>query len=158
MKTLVTGCSGLVGNALVEYLFKNGHSIQCLGRNSADHHAGFWLTESLRTDSDSNFNTVIHLAGENVARGRWTSKKKKLILNSRVDGTRELVDHISLMATKPNQRDTSFNLHGCKGRQSPFWHGAQSKGRGIAQNDSPFQGGSRWYRGTWGSVCELGEH
>ncbi|MBW2659600.1 MAG: NAD-dependent epimerase/dehydratase family protein [Deltaproteobacteria bacterium] len=102
MKTLVTGCSGLVGNALVEYLFKNGHSIQCLGRNSADHHAGFWLTESLRTDSDSNFNTVIHLAGENVARGRWTSKKKKLILNSRVDGTRELVDHISLMATKPN--------------------------------------------------------
>jgi uncharacterized protein (TIGR01777 family) len=101
MKTLVTGCSGLVGNALIEYLFNKGHSIQCLRRNSADLHGSFWLTESLEKPVDSEINTVIHLAGENVAGGRWTTRKKRLILNSRVDGTRELVDSISLMETKP---------------------------------------------------------
>lgn len=101
MNTLLTGGSGLVGNALVESLFKKGHSIQCLRRNSSAGDGNFWLTQSLEAPDKPGFNAVIHLAGENVAQGRWTSAKKRLILNSRVDGTRELVDYISHLATKP---------------------------------------------------------
>ncbi len=101
MKTLITGSSGLVGNALVASLFKNGHSIQSLRRNITDEHGNFWLTQSIESANSPDFNAVIHLAGENVAQGRWTSAKKRLILSSRVNGTRELVDYISHLASKP---------------------------------------------------------
>lgn len=101
MKTLITGCTGLVGSALVEYLFKKGHSIQCLKRGSDATANHFWATHTLPASTDRVFDAVIHLAGENVAAGRWTSKRKHRILSSRVDGTRELVDYISMLTKKP---------------------------------------------------------
>ncbi|EKD39824.1 MAG: hypothetical protein ACD_75C00284G0002 [uncultured bacterium] len=101
MKTLLTGCSGLVGNALIEYLFARGHSIQCLKRNSEPPPNQFWATRSLPSTGDNTFDAVVHLAGENVADGRWTAKKKQRILQSRVVGTRELIDFISMLPHKP---------------------------------------------------------
>lgn len=100
MKTLITGCSGLVGNALIEYLFAHGHSIQCLKRSKEPRPGHFWTIEAL-PNRENNFDAVIHLAGENVAQNRWTSNVKKEILRSRVDGTRELIDFISSLAKKP---------------------------------------------------------
>lgn len=100
MKTLITGCSGLVGNALIEYLFAHGHSLQCLKRTRESRPGRFWATEAL-ADRENYFDAVIHLAGENVAQNRWTSQVKKEILRSRVDGTRELVDFVSSLPRKP---------------------------------------------------------
>ncbi|MFH0784777.1 MAG: TIGR01777 family oxidoreductase [Pseudomonadota bacterium] len=101
MKTLVTGCSGLIGNALIEYLFQRGHSIQCLKRNKGSEQNHFWATQLLPTNTENVFDTVIHLAGENVAEGRWTVARKERILKSRVEGTRQLIDYISMLAIKP---------------------------------------------------------
>lgn len=101
MKTLVTGSSGLVGSALVESLFNSGHSIQCLKRNTESESAPFWRTQSPGLDNDCRYKAVIHLAGENVAGGRWTASRKKRILNSRVDGTKQLIDYISQLTAKP---------------------------------------------------------
>ena len=100
MKTLITGCSGLVGNALIEYLFAHGHSIQCLKRSKEPRPGHFWAIETL-PNRENNFDAVIHLAGENVAQSRWTSNVKKEILRSRVDGTRELIDFIASLPKKP---------------------------------------------------------
>ncbi|HBG19849.1 MAG TPA: TIGR01777 family protein, partial [Desulfobulbaceae bacterium] len=100
MKTLITGCSGLVGNALIEYLFAHGHSIQCLKRSKESRPGHFWAIDAL-PNRDNNFDAVIHLAGENVAQNRWTSNVKKEILRSRVDGTRELIDFIASLPHKP---------------------------------------------------------
>ncbi len=97
----MTGCSGLVGNALVEFLFARGHSIQCLKRNQESGHHHFWATQALPTTTDHIFDAVIHLAGENVAEGRWTDDRKRRILTSRVEGTRQLVDYISTLSRKP---------------------------------------------------------
>ncbi|NOR22799.1 MAG: TIGR01777 family protein [Desulforhopalus sp.] len=102
MKTLITGSSGLVGSSLLEFLFKKGHSIQCLKRNLDPDSNRFWVTNELPDNSDTEFQTVIHLAGENVAQGRWTKKKKQNILMSRLEGTKELVDYISILKTKPS--------------------------------------------------------
>ncbi len=102
MKTLITGSSGLVGSALIEDLFKKGHSLQCLKRNKEGGSKRFWATDDIPENADSIFQNVIHLAGENVAQGRWTQKKKEQILQSRVDGTRELVDYISSLREKPS--------------------------------------------------------
>jgi len=101
MKTMITGCTGLVGSALIEGLFKNGHSLQCLKRDTAPGSNHFWATDSLPTGDGNNFEAIIHLAGENVASGRWSAKKKEAILKSRLDGTRELIDYISLLTEKP---------------------------------------------------------
>ncbi len=101
-KTLITGCSGLIGSALVEHLFNSGHSIQCLQRNKNSKTNGFWKTARLQTSHKTPFDTVIHLAGENVAQGRWSKVKKEKILQSRVSGTRELVDYISHLPQKPS--------------------------------------------------------
>ena len=101
MKTMITGCTGLVGSTLIDSLFKKGYSIQCLKRDTATGSHHFWKTESLPTEHGENFDAVIHLAGENVAGGRWTKKVKEKILNSRLDGTRELIDYISVLPEKP---------------------------------------------------------
>jgi len=101
MKTLMTGCSGLIGNALIEHLFKMGHSIQCLKRNKEGEQNNFWATHALPASTDHVFDTVIHLAGENVAEGRWTTARKEKILKSRIEGTRQLIDYISMLTNKP---------------------------------------------------------
>src|SRR5207247_1734573 len=44
---------------------------------------------------------VVHLAGESVAGLRWTDEKKKAIRDSRVLGTRNVVDTISKLKQKP---------------------------------------------------------
>ncbi|WP_457577290.1 TIGR01777 family oxidoreductase [Desulfomarina sp.] len=100
-KTLITGCSGLIGSALVEHLFNSGYSIQCLQRNRNTKNNDFWKTARLQASHKSPFDAVIHLAGENVAQGRWNKAKKEKILQSRVNGTRELVDYISHLPKKP---------------------------------------------------------
>ena len=102
MKTLITGGSGLVGSSLVESLFKKGHSIQCLKRNQQPDSNNFWATEILTQKTDSLFQTVIHLAGENVAQGRWTQQKKQDILMSRIEGTKQLIDFIATLVEKPS--------------------------------------------------------
>lgn len=44
---------------------------------------------------------VVHLAGENVSGLRWTDEKKKAIRDSRVLGTRSVVDAISKLKDRP---------------------------------------------------------
>lgn len=131
MKTLITGCSGLVGTALVEYLFKKGHSIQCLKRDLKPNDLGFWATEKLVSKGDTAFDSVIHLAGENVADGRWTKKKKERILKSRVEGTRELVDYISMLTKKPEVLlcASAVGFYGSRGDQ--ILHENSSLGKGF---------------------------
>jgi hypothetical protein len=44
---------------------------------------------------------VIHLSGDNVARGRWTEEKKELLRSSRMESTRLLVETICRMKKPP---------------------------------------------------------
>lgn len=102
MRTLLTGGSGLVGSALIEYLHSAGHDIRCLKRNK-DTSEGIWKTTHLFSDEQSSdpFDTIIHLAGENVVEGRWSAAKKQRILESRTEGTRQLVDYLSTLEKPP---------------------------------------------------------
>lgn len=89
MKILLSGSSGLVGSAVLEMLFNEGHEITCLKRGSK---AGqIWNTDVLKNTS---FDAVVHLAGDNIASGRWTKRKKKSIYDSRIHGTRELIRYL----------------------------------------------------------------
>src|SRR5262249_25720747 len=52
-------------------------------------------------DRLEGIDAVVHLAGENVSGLRWTDEKKKAIRDSRVLGTRSVVDAISHLKKKP---------------------------------------------------------
>lgn len=103
MRTLISGCTGLVGSALIESLHAAGHDIRCLKRDKDESAAAFWQTSDLFSEDDTSqpFNHVIHLAGENVANGRWSAARKKAILESRVEGTRQLVEYLGSLKTPP---------------------------------------------------------
>lgn len=102
MNILITGASGLIGSTLVEHFVNEGHSLFSLQRNKSRDSTSFWNFDRLNAEGSSlKFDAVIHLAGENIADGRWTRRKKALILKSRIDGTRELAEFCSALHHKP---------------------------------------------------------
>ncbi|MBW1875943.1 MAG: NAD-dependent epimerase/dehydratase family protein, partial [Deltaproteobacteria bacterium] len=88
-KVAVTGASGLVGRELVPTLRRQGFEVLRLVRQapSADDEVR-WDPDAGTIDSEGlqGITAAIHLAGDNVASGRWTDAKKARIRDSRVRG------------------------------------------------------------------------
>jgi uncharacterized protein (TIGR01777 family) len=99
MKILITGASGLVGTHLTDYFLKLGHEVAHLGRkkNPENRVKQFrWDIEKNEIDAEAIqwADAVVHLAGANVAEGKWTAKRKVEIINSRVKSTALLLETI----------------------------------------------------------------
>jgi uncharacterized protein (TIGR01777 family) len=106
MKLLITGASGLIGTALQSSFSEKGYEMVLAGRKPS-HDAGHitWDAEKGFDTEDlkklEGLDAIIHLAGEPVGDWRWTDDKKKRIRDSRVNGTRTIIDAISKLKTKP---------------------------------------------------------
>lgn len=101
----VTGTTGFIGSALVPFLSTGGYRITRLVRakprpGSTEVHwdpvAGVVDTARLE-----GLDGVVHLAGENIATGRWTAEKKAKIRNSRVGGTGLLCNALAGLKRPP---------------------------------------------------------
>lgn len=109
MKILVTGATGLIGKTLCQLLASVGHELAILSRQPEKAQvvppakAWRWQAETAAPPDEvwAGVNAVIHLAGEPVAGGRWTETQKRRIRDSRVLGTRNLVEGIKRAAVKP---------------------------------------------------------
>ena len=89
MKILVTGATGLVGSALAPALAAGGHEVVRMGRSAPEAGDLRWDPAAgvLEAATLEGFDGVVHLAGENIASGRWTAERKRRIKESRVKGT-----------------------------------------------------------------------
>jgi len=104
MKILVSGSSGLIGSQLVPFLEAGGHEVMRLVRRGAsgddeihwDPAAG-----SIDGEALAGLDAVVHLAGENIAAGRWNDELKRRIRTSRVEGTRLLCESLAELQTPP---------------------------------------------------------
>ena len=110
MKVAVTGATGLVGGALSQNLIQAGHQVVVLARNPKKAQDKIPQVEAVAWDATSGIfpgqaleglDAVVHLAGEPLAAGRWTSRRKTMIVESRVAGTRNLVEAISRCQNPP---------------------------------------------------------
>ncbi|MGV3527150.1 MAG: TIGR01777 family oxidoreductase [Candidatus Sericytochromatia bacterium] len=104
MKILITGASGLIGSALRTFLSTGGHSVSSLSRrpDPARNVIG-WDPAKGQLDASAleGFDAVIHLAGENIAAGRWSEARKRELRESRIQSTRLLVDTLMKLKSPP---------------------------------------------------------
>ena len=106
MKILISGSHGLVGSALVQSLTAGGHEVLRLVRHQRTVGAPEieWQPDKGIIDKQQleGIDAVVHLAGENIAEGRWTDEKKRAILESRVKGTALLSETLATLQKPPS--------------------------------------------------------
>jgi uncharacterized protein (TIGR01777 family) len=108
MRALVTGATGFVGRRLLDKLTSPViltrdpvRASEQLARDDVTCHGWNPSEDTPPAEAFDGVDVVFHLAGESVAKGRWTTAKKKRILDSRVLGTRQLVDRLATLDTPP---------------------------------------------------------
>jgi uncharacterized protein (TIGR01777 family) len=135
MHVLVTGASGLVGSALVPFLTTGGHRLTRLVRSTPRPGQAEipWQPEtgSIATSALEGVEAVVHLAGENIATGRWTAEKKARIRASREQGTRLLCDALGQLVNPPKVlvSASAIGYYGDRGSES--LHEASPPGSGF---------------------------
>ncbi len=106
MQVLISGSSGMVGSALVPSLATAGHRVARLVRQGTAAPGANdvpWDPAAEKIDETRLPGTeaVVHLAGENIAAGRWTEARKEAIRKSRVEGTLLLSRALARMKPPP---------------------------------------------------------
>lgn len=102
MRIVVTGGTGFIGHALVAELLRQGYEVVVLSRkrprsahpaaryvNWDGRSAGPWRVDVQAADA------IVNLAGAPIAEGRWTTARKRELLESRTLSTRVLVDALA---------------------------------------------------------------
>ena len=103
---LVTGGTGFVGGRLVSALVAAGHDVTVLTRaraNAAELPAPIRVVTSLdQIPVDARIDAIVNLAGEPISNGFWTLRKRRRILRSRLQVTRDVVRLIERLVVRPS--------------------------------------------------------
>jgi len=101
---LVTGTTGFIGSRLVAALSGAGHRVIALVRNPAKAELPPPITVITSLDQlpdDTAIDAIVNLAGEPIGNGLWTEEKRRRILDSRINMTRDVVRLIARLTRKP---------------------------------------------------------
>ena len=104
---MITGGSGLIGRRLSFLLKSRGYEVRILSRsnNPKNNYKTFVWNVSEQYINDSAFEGlkhIIHLAGAGIADKRWSEKRKKEIIASRVASTNLLYNTVKRLKTPLN--------------------------------------------------------
>jgi uncharacterized protein len=112
MNVIIIGATGFIGKALVKELAMAGHRVVSVSRDreKAKEILGpgmeikEWdgLSAPALAPHLEGMDAVINLAGESIASGRWTAKRKERIIESRVGTSRILVEALRLTSSRPS--------------------------------------------------------
>ncbi|QDK38082.1 TIGR01777 family oxidoreductase [Bdellovibrio sp. NC01] len=104
MNVLITGATGLIGRELGKALAEKGHRIYAVSRNEKKARetlpfpceviTGDLMKGPIKDLRMNDIDAVINLMGEPVVGLRWSSDRKKKIYDSRVLGTRHLIESL----------------------------------------------------------------
>lgn len=134
---LITGGTGLIGTALTGLLIEKGYRVIILSRKPRAAQGNIsYATWNLKTGeiertAVETSDHIIHLAGTNVGDKRWTAKRKKEIVDSRVDSGRILVKALQEI---PNRVRTVVSASGVG------WYGPDQpkSGHAFVESDPAF--------------------
>ena len=108
MRVAVSGASGLIGGRLVLDLLAAGHEVTALQRRPAPVpegvRAALWPGRAAGAgwaQGLDDLDAVVHLAGSAIAAGRWTQGRKREILQSRDQATRDLIAAFAAAGVRP---------------------------------------------------------
>ena len=106
MKILITGGTGFIGKKLCRFLLDKNHKLTVLSRNpnkvpSLCGESVQAITKISQLSSSDSFDAIINLAGEGIADTRWTETRKQILLDSRINTTKQLVAYIKRANKKP---------------------------------------------------------
>lgn len=102
MKILISGASGLIGSAFLA-ASPNDRFLRLVRRPPRTAEELDWSPEAPLAASPllDELDAAVHLAGENLASGRWNAARKKRFWESRVDGTRTLAEALARCQRPP---------------------------------------------------------
>jgi uncharacterized protein (TIGR01777 family) len=102
MAILLTGGTGFVGRHLAAKLSALGHDLIILSRTPQNVDQRYRAVQSLDTiAADEHIDGIINLAGAPIDK-RWTDAYKKVLINSRIRTTQNIIDLIERLNTKPS--------------------------------------------------------
>jgi uncharacterized protein (TIGR01777 family) len=109
LKLVISGASGFIASALSNRLLSAGHKLVLLtsspprDSSSAEKRWLHWTpgVQGVWERALEGVDGIINLAGEPLAALRWSARRKRKILQSRIDSTRSLVTAIGKITAKP---------------------------------------------------------
>lgn len=163
---LITGATGMVGQALTRSLLQQGYLVIAYTRQLKKAHACFaphpalsfahWDPAAGQLDKEAlqKADHMVHLAGEGVADQRWTAARKEAIRNSRVQS--------GLLLTQA-LRETGHRPQSFIGASAIGWYGPDEGASTVlpftesAPSDSSFLGAtcSDWESSTQ-AIADMG--
>ncbi|HSX12797.1 MAG TPA: TIGR01777 family oxidoreductase [Chlamydiales bacterium] len=124
MRILVSGSRGLIGSSLTAFLTAEGHQVIRLVRekSSKQENAVYWnpqIGEANKEDFEG-FDAMVHLAGENIFRFRWSKKKKETLFQSRCRDTWLLSQILTRLNLPPKIviSASAIGIYGDRGKET----------------------------------------
>jgi uncharacterized protein (TIGR01777 family) len=101
----ITGATGYVGTPLVRALVGRGDQVRVFTRDperarqllgDVDAAPAYLEAPGAWQQQVAGLDVIVHLAGESIGSGRWSSRKKQMIRDSRVESARHVADAIGM--------------------------------------------------------------
>ncbi len=130
---LITGGSGLIGRHLTLLLQQEGYTVSHLSRRPGKNgnvRVYSWDPEKGLIDREALMNTdcIIHLAGANIGERRWTTGRRKEIIDSRIAAGELLSDTI---------RRNNFGIKTFISASAIGYYGSETSEKILTEDDAP---------------------